>query len=445
MDLNESKKQLQAAIFQLQQNDIFTAGLIQELVFKFVTSMPSAYIGFNKKNFKFEMGINPEFFNKLTPLQRCSILTHEILHFTNKHIFRMTFEDRPEHERKIQNIAADMAINQYIKNLPQGCEECINKPITYDCSKAKEKDHVGKCVDIKDWKDNTGKDLPPFKEYELYYDLIYKSLENKFKKQTDSENEENNDSKDKGINIPGPNDEVWDKYSEFDKHDWERLTEEEKQKMLQEAKNMIKRTLEKTIDSHDLVPGSIRDLMDQIDADLAKMNYKDILRKAIKKTITLADRESTWKRPNKRYGVYAPGNRNASLPSIAQFIDFSGSMSITEINENLRCTDEFLRAGSKKCILGFWHTELFHTQKYKIGQELDSEVFESGGTDPDCVLDYVKKNKPNLNIIYTDGHYDRSKYDKLDEEIIWIISKDGNENHPNAHIGKTIHIKNLKN
>jgi len=419
---DEKKKALQSAIFHLSNQQPFYGSLVQEITVKYTTFIPTAGITYNVKQHQYEIYINPYFFHSLTTEERVAVFHHEILHFTNKHLFRLPFTDGTisNEDKKLYNIAGDMAINQYITGLPKGG------------------------VEVKDWKMSNGSPFEQYQNMEYYYDLIKEESKKQQKnKDGDEPGEQSKDGNEESKGTKGNVHEQLDKYKEFDRHFWDSLDEETKKKMLEEAKKIIKRTIEKTSFSHSVVPDSIKDLLSEIDSLSASINYKQILKNTIKRTISCVDRERTWKKPNKRYGAYSPGTKVGSLPKCAFFNDSSGSISIKEQNEYLRMMDEFLKVGTRSCTLGFWHTSLYYKKPYKRGIELDQEALQSGGTDVRCVLEDIKKNNYNLSIIFTDGYYDNVDI-KLTNEIIWIISKDGNLDHPLKHLGKTIELDKIK-
>jgi predicted metal-dependent peptidase len=129
------------------------------------------------------------------------------------------------------------------------------------------------------------------------------------------------------------------------------------------------------------------------------------------------------------------------------YIDTSGSISYRELNEFLDIVDGFLKQGTKTCTLNLWHTDLYYSKKYKLKNRLKQADLESGGTDPDPVLDKIAKDRPELAIILTDGYYSgyRGSVKKLNGiDIIWIISEGGSMDHSNKDIGKTIPMKGIK-
>lgn len=411
----DKKNALQNTIYRLTLSEAFYGNLLQELTIKYTSMIPTAGITFNQKASQYEIYINPNFFLSMTNEQRVAVFQHEVLHFTNKHLFRLPFLDAntSNEEKKIYNIAGDMAINQYIKDLPKGC------------------------VDIKEWKMDDGSPFLTYQNMEHYHDLI----KDEMKKQ--KENGKDQGEGKGGDKTKGNTNEQMHAFRDFDKHMWDSLDEETKKKMLEEAKKIVKRTIEKTSFSHSVVPDSVKDLLEEIDKLSFGINYKQILKSVLKKTVCSADREATWKRPNKRYGVFSQGTKTGNLPQLSQYVDCSGSISINEMNEFFNILSGFLKVGSRNCVLGLWHTSLFYRKKFKLNGQLNKEDLESGGTDVTCVLEDIKKTNPNLAIILTDGYYSESSV-KTTSEIIWIISKGGNKDHPMKHIGKTIMLEHLK-
>jgi predicted metal-dependent peptidase len=419
VSIQVKKHALESAISQLADKDPFYAGLLQEVNIRYTEhEVPTAAIYYDKKKDSFEMILNPHFFCKLNSKHRVAILSHEILHFTWQHLFRLFKENLPKEEHKLLNIAADMAINQYIENIPHGCPECPPVTLKQPC---KNELCPGRCVDYKDFRMNDGSVFPARKTAEEYHELL-KTQDN-----------EHNKQKLEGFGSGG---------DDFDKHMFGDLSEEEVQKMMEEAKKMVKRTIEKTSRSHSTVPDSIQDLLEKLENELNNLDHKNILRSIIKKTVSAQDRESTWNKPNKRYGVYSPGSRAAKMPSILFLADTSGSISHRELNTFLDITDEFLRVGTKTCKLGLWHTELYSVNKYKVGQRIQDDEVQSGGTDVGPALKYAKQTNPNLTIILTDGYF--SAADEVPTgEVLWIISEGGQADHPHKNLGKTIALDRI--
>lgn len=456
-DLHTKKQYIEGSLYTLMQEQPFYAALLSEINISFSNLVPTAALTYEKKKDYFQIHINYDFFNKLTKLNRVAILHHEILHFSNNHLFRwMKFKEENE-DHKLFNISADMAINQYIKNLPAGCPQC---PPIKEAKPCPNENCIGRGIDVKDFTLSDGSPFPTLQPMETYYKLLKETSSQKHNgtekdnkgdtkegNGTGAKDSQGNDKGDQPFDKgqEGTNDKMLQAYGQgkgTDEHLWDDLTEDEKQRMLKEAEKVIKRTIEKTSNSYSQVPDSIKDLLNEIDTALSKLNYKDILKSAIKKTLTLVDRTGTWKRQNKRYGVFSPGTKNGETPKLNIYMDTSGSISYTELSDFLKIIDGFMGVGARKCTLGLWHTALYKTMKYKRSTQFTKNLIESGGTCVGPVLEHIKKNTPDLSIILTDGYYDNNSI-KIGSSVFWIISKGGNQNHPLKHIGKTILLENI--
>lgn len=407
----ENKDLLSSALHKIIKVEPFLGALLQELTFKFHEMVPTAGLAYQKKLNKFEVFINPKFFSEtLTPEQRPAILLHEILHFTNGHIFRFkdfTDPNSKPQDRKLQNIAADIAINQYIKNLPE-------QAVTVDKFKLK-----------------NGQTFPKYRIAEEYLKLL-------------KDNEEANEEMMKKLGSgEGTEEGELGQGETLDKHFWEDLSEEEKQDMLQEAKKVLERTIEKTNYGYSELPDSIKDLLKTIEVSLNELNYKGILRRVIQRTLVSNTRKNTWNRPSRRYGTYAPGTTDDVVPELSIYIDTSGSISLTEMNQFITVLRNFVKFSGKKYNLHLWHTNVYYSGKHKLKDDLSDDIFQSGGTDVDDALQNVIDTQPNLAIIFTDGMFSRSDL-RPATQVLWIISEGGDKNHPNKDIGETILLEGIK-
>jgi len=397
--MNFDSKYLESAIYELSKKNAFYAALIQEVNIRYTNRIPTAALMYDKERALFWIEINYEWFAAKTTVERGAVLWHEILHFVHQHIFR-AFEFE-KNDKKLLNIAMDMAINQYIPGLPADCVD-VKKFSYIDDNKKPQP-------------------FPEQKLFELYLDLL---------EHPENLTEETKEELKKYTGEGG----------EFDVHDWfDQLSESEKRKFLEQTKDIFERTIDKTKFGHSNIPDFMRDLIQKIDSQIGALDYKRILAACIKKTATSKNRASTWNRPNKRYGVYAPGTTKAKLPSIHFFMDVSGSISYKEINECLKVIDGFLKVGENDCKLSFWDTAMRNTIKYKLRKDLNSKDITGGGTDPNCVLETVEKLQPDLTVVLTDGYYGEAnrKY-HLNNNILWIISKQGQVDHPLKKVGKTV-------
>lgn len=412
VNTSDVKQSIEQAFWYLSRRQPFFAAMLQEINLKVTREIPTAAVGFDPKFRKYSLIINPEFFTNLKLEERMAILKHEVLHLSHGHLFR--FADTPVRERLVANIAMDLAINQMVP------EQKADKETTPAIELPKG------CIDIKEffYKDNANKKtaFPTFRTAEEYFKLLKENME---------KNEEQMNAYGKGKTA-------------IDQHHFDQLSEEDKKKMMEELKEVVQRTIEKTSYGKSNLPSHINDLIKELEAGIAKLNYKQILRQCIKKSLSISDRNNTYKRPSKRYGVYAPGTENGKVPNINFYQDTSGSMSYKEMCEFFNVIDQFTKVGAKRITLSFWHTVLYKTKKYRNVKDIRQDDIESGGTDVSQVLHHIKKTKPDLAVILTDGEYysDNIKVDGV--EILWVISKNSSTDHPlkKTH-GKTIGLQGV--
>lgn len=396
---------LQSTIYKMlsSPSTCFYGFVLQCLDIKFSEAISTAGIYFDKNVNKFSIIINPSFFCNFPLDNRIAILHHEILHFTHNHLIRINLTNASNEEKTLYNLAMDMAINQYIKNLPEGT------------------------VNVKDWKLNENTPFPLERSAEEYYELI---------KKTTTQNRANGE----GTKI---NDPIYDKVKPFDEHDWQKLSEEEKQQAMSQAKQVFERSIEKTeqqCGKDKNVPEYIKEQLKSLDTEMKKFDAKAILKNAIKRTISAMDRDSCWNRRNKRYGNLAPGSKCRDLPKLTIYCDTSGSISVNELNQFMKVIDSFTQAGASKISIVLWHDNIYSISNHKKNKKI--EDIESGGTNVACVLQHIQKNTPNLSIILTDGLFSEEDY-KIRSQVIFVISKGGNKNHPMAHCGKTISLEEV--
>lgn len=420
--------------------------------------IPTAGIMFNTEAKRWDMYINPKFFvdklnnSKSIPgmtrqergdLARSAVLLHEINHITNKHPFRVPFLKISSRKRQLMNVGADMAINQYIKGLPEGCDQCSTAP-NGRCEPQQLPDGSvqmfpnencpGFCIDIKDFFDvdpQTNAKTPWKKDQtmEYYYEKLLQRLD-------DPDNEEGDGEGGQGGGKGTP--------QTLDEHMWDGAAEEKE--MLEATEDLIKRAMIKQkLDYNDL-PGSIKDLLQEIKTRKSELDYRSMILLAIKKSASGHERKHTWTRKSKRFGNKAPGTKVGDLPKLNIYLDTSGSISTEELNEFLEVVDNFLRTGSRKCRLNLFHTENYYSEEYKLGERLDKSKVESGGTCLTKSFEDIAKRRPDLAIFVTDGCYGDVNFEQMVPPgvkfptTLFIISRQGQADHPIKRLGTTIKI-----
>jgi len=440
---------LQTSIYELGKTHKFLGSVLQCMNITFSYQLPTAGISFDVDGKKWQMYINPIFYCEcLTAANRVAVLLHEMSHITHKHPIRVPFLKIAPEKRTWMNIAADMAINQFIKNLPNGCQQCPSKEQLMIGASCPNEKCPGNCIDVKDYYDvdDNGKHIPwPVNEtMEKYYELLLQRAKDlEYGDACDDCGEAMpNDSNGKCPKCGKQHGKG--KPKEFDQHNWGEGGEEND--MLDATEELVKRAMIKSSMEYDELPGSIKELLSDIDARRTELNYKALILQAIKRSATGHERKHSWTRKSKRFGNYAPGTKPGNLPKLDMFIDSSGSISVHEGNEFLDIVDNFLQVGCRKCNLNIFHTKNYYRKPYKLGQRLDKRDWESGGTCLEESLRIIAETRPDLTIILTDGYYSDVDVEAwLPNGVnfphcLFIISRDGTQDHPLKRLGYTIKI-----
>jgi predicted metal-dependent peptidase len=433
----EDKSQcLATAIYETSRSHPFLGSVLQCLTIQYSHQLPTAGILFNTDAKRWDMLVNPFFFcKKLSAPQRKAVLIHELSHITHKHPLRVPFMKISARKRMLMNIAADMAINQFINDIPKGCPDCPPVDAQQPC---KNEMCPGRCIHVADYFDQdekTGTKTPwPLNQtMEAYYERLIKRFDDP-KDGDDGEGEGN----------AGGGAETGDLPQTIDEHMWDGASDEKE--MLDATEELVKRAMVKARLSYDDLPGHVKDLLEEIKTRRAELNYKALIMAAMKKHASGHNRKGTWTRKNKRFGFKAPGSKVGDLPKLELHLDTSGSISTEELNEFLEIVDQFLKVGARKCNLSFFHTDLYGRQQYKMGTKINKEDIQSGGTELEKTLQDIWTRRGDLSIIITDGCYGDvpvetwMKPGQQFPQVLWIISKGGEEKHPLARIGDTVKV-----
>lgn len=431
---------LASAIYECSKTHPFLGSVLQCLTISYGHQIPTAGVMFNSDAKRWDMLINPYFFCKKLDLnQQKAVLLHELTHITHKHPFRVPFLKISPHKRMLMNIAADMAINQFIKNLPQGCNQCPPRNSGQPCTNELCPGYGIFVEDFHDIDEKTGKQIPweRLRTMEHYYEKLLTRFE-------EPDEDEDGSGQGQGQGNAGGGANTGDLPQTIDEHMWDGSAEEKD--MIDATEELVKRAMVKARLDFSSLPDHVKELLEDIKVRRAELNYKALIMGAMKRHASGHERKRTWTRKSKRFGNKAPGTKVGDLPKLHNYIDTSGSISIEEANEFLDVVDQFLRVGARKCRLGFFHTSLYKDEEYKLGNRIKREDIQSGGTDLTPVMQNILKTKADLSIVITDGCYSDvpvESWMKPGEkwpQTLFIISQGGSEDHPLKRLGETVKI-----
>ena len=234
----------------------------------------------------------------------------------------------------------------------------------------------------------------------------------------------------------------------FDEHDWEGAKE-----ATPEEQEEIANEIEKALRQGAILAGKMGGNVSREMGELLtpKIDWKEALRDFVK-TTTQGKDQTTWRRLHKRYlasDIIMPSSYDEKVGAILVGIDTSGSIGGEELagflSEVKSICDEVC---PEKIDLLYWDTHVAGHEVYQ-GSEL-SHLVEStqakggGGTDPDCVPAYMKKERlePECVIMLTDGYLNSNKanWSSVTMPTMWCIK--GNSRFvADSVIGKVVHVE----
>ena len=170
------------------------------------------------------------------------------------------------------------------------------------------------------------------------------------------------------------------------------------------------------------------DIVQQIEIEYKK-NYPDCKRilKYLNAKIKQTNRVLSRTKPSRRFGFSQMGSIYKPRPSkLLVFIDSSGSIAPKLLKKFLLTIKSIFSRTIKEIDMFFFDTELKSKEpiKTKVYNMHKIDVIGSGGTNFECIFEYIKKNQNKYDgiLIFTDGYAPEVnlKY-KLRTKLCWII------------------------
>lgn len=353
------------------------------------TKVPTA--GVSRLGINYQLYLNEEFWDKLTPDQRIGLLKHEILHIA---FFHITDYDHLS-DKLIANIAMDIEINQYIDSifLPPGPQ----LPEVYP-----------------------ELNLEPKKGTKYYYDKLMEAKENPGTCPNLDKMIECNEKGEGGItvSINGkgeievklPDHGTWEEFDNLD--------EATKKLIKTQTEHILKEVVDQVTKSRGVIPGEMAEIIDKISKlNPPKFNWRAYVRRFVGGSIKTFTKMSRQK-PNFRF-IENPGLKHKEKRHILVAVDTSGSVSTNELIEFLHEIHHISRSGTEVTLVQC-DTAISHIGKFD--PKKDFEIHGRGGTNFHPVTDYYDANKKKYNcLIYlTDG--EAPAPDKCRGPVLWVIS-----------------------
>lgn len=182
------------------------------------------------------------------------------------------------------------------------------------------------------------------------------------------------------------------------------------------------------------IPGEIQIYLDNLLKP--KLPWKTILSRYIK---AMSKDDYTYRKPNRRFFPthYLPSLFSEKLINIAVAVDTSGSVTDEEFKRFVSEVHGILKMMKPDKLTFIQFDTAIHsiTPLKNITDLMNTKFLGRGGTCVEEVLNWADKNKPNLLLVFTDGHF-RFQRSTESSNLVWLI-----HNNPlfAAPFGKTIH------
>ncbi|MGL4873204.1 MAG: vWA domain-containing protein [Clostridium sp.] len=333
------------------------------------------------KGTEYIMFFNPYLFLQCSLNEMGALFKHEIYHIMFSHYSREK-ELRNSFSKEAVNVALDVSINQFIKDLPMD---------------AMRLDRVQKQYNIE------LKEDMPVEYYAKEIDRMIKTRKKEEKKNVESDSEER-------------------RFDIGTTHDiWENL------EVSKELEDSLKNKTINGVDTSN-VPQSIKEYIK--DKNEAEVPWQSILKKLIpsiergyKKTTTRLDRRQ-------RERLDLRGRLRDRIPEIIVAIDISGSVSKEEFRKIIIEVIQIAESRRAKVKIIECDNEVRRVYNINSINELQDRFDSLGSTAFSPVFQYLKKNKlTNRPIVYfTDGEGEKELSVKWNKKnIIWVLTGEEEE------------------
>lgn len=369
----------------------------------------------------------PSFLGKLTDKEGRWVITHEILHVVFHHCtVRMSEDPRM---RRLQSIAADMAINQLIPTgtgmMDQPRKEVINiiLPEMYG--------------------------FPPKLSMEQYYLLLLEKFDpNKPQPQKgegdpkDGEDEgegsgtgeeQGEDKGNGGKSSKGSDSKDGEDYLPGDLVDSHEGWSDKDAGLVESIIKDAIENWEKSGKKWGSISGGCKEMI--LAAQKSEIKWWKILRDYMGHMVSKV-KTTTMKRPHRRYGYPYPGKVNKSVDKI--LIGADSSLSISGASFGHFISEANMIAEVHPVDFVIFDTEIVYGPIPLTRRIRRLEVPGRGGTDFEAIFKLAESGKYKSVVILTDGIAPAVDYPKGVRDVIWCIVGGGK---PPVDWGKVIHIK----
>ncbi|PLX35398.1 MAG: hypothetical protein C0604_00020 [Clostridiales bacterium] len=389
----------------LNKNDNFFGSFMVQVDRSLDASLPTgAGIRLNLSGIQFVF--NPSMMADLTIKQAKAEIKHQIYHLINGHITRKK-DLRGVYENRILNLAADIAIDQYIDDLPPW------EPTLLSVSEA------------------VGRRLPEGLSMEAYAELIKKALEQPEEDASQDEEDEkespaySEDEPPESENKDGESDESAEDEDKAAKHDENRCHEiwEMSEEAVMEAQDdLIRGIVQKSMRGE--IPDGLEEAVDRL-RQSPELPWQKILRN-LAGTIPAPYRK-TVTRKNRRQPDRL--DLRGSLPRyetrLVVAVDTSGSMDSVDLRKAVNEIFEMLKNTRHKVTIIECDAKLQRAYELERPSDMKTVFKGRGGTKFSPVFKYIREHdlRNALLVYFTDGGGEEVLEEKpVNKNTLWVLT-----------------------
>jgi predicted metal-dependent peptidase len=393
----------------------FYSFIIAKMKIDFKPDFPTLGVRFVDTMYELTIG---NYFVSLSLDEQIAVLIHETRHILSGHVFR-----KGERDHQLFNVASDIAINQTIKNIPDGAM----LPETFG--------------------------FPENKTAEQYYELVLEKQKEQIK--------EKEEAKKNGEKWEGPSDGSPDltpcdpdiedckggdssgngKASPLDNHDgWDSTDGQNEDLAKSVTEKMVKDAMDK---SRGNLPGDIASILERWSTK-PKVSWKQVLRRYM--ASKPGSKISTIKRRDRRFPrrMDLRGRKtHIDTRYIVAGIDTSGSMSNEEILNGLTEINEIAKLNNGDLKIIQVDTEIQGVQEFDPKKEFKRVGF--GGTYMGVVPEYILKNNIQCDVLvmisdmFIEDVISDKNWNKFNKPVIWLNTSGTKFDVPRNHKIYDIH------
>ena len=364
-----------------------------------------------KDGININLGINPEFWEPLSDLEKIAVLKHELLHIAFFHLF---LKGEWTEDREMLNLAADFEVNQYIDDSYKG--DILSKII----------------LEIKNFPELN---LPPKAGTKYYFEVL--SSINKNRNRPDAKTRPLDNLK---SHLDDPDDgsspeksKIWTAYDAMKRGEKIYCSHEEWDKFMEgmdeATKKLFKKQLEyrlketsKSCKNRGIIPSELQSLINSLFIENPPViNWKEYVRRFAGSSDKIFTHK-TRRKENKRFKEN-PALKIKTRKHILIGIDTSGSVGDNDLMDFFNEIHHIWKTGVKVTIA---ECDAAVSNVYEYKGEIPKSVKGRGGTDFDPIIEYYNENYRKFNsLIYLTDGYCSSPQTLPRTSMLWVISSDG--------------------